>query len=754
MSQNRHEQEQQILGRVKRDEFIGRAGELERLVSHANQKESSGLLVLAKPFAGLSELLRQTFDSVFPEETVVPIYFELPSGQTTVVSAAIEFLNTFLLQYVAHRRREPDLCHASLTLNDLQELAPTTDSEWISALVAAYNQHRFDDDDQALVRFCLNAVRRVPGDVRPFVMFNATELGNYDDDQVPFVSEIVRALAATRSPYVLAGLRREVLDAVQSAHADLRSLVLMKLEALGVEDSRALVGSIARRHEVPTNEEARDLLTQQLEGSPYFITTFIQAAADKRLALDSYFACERLYVDELMGGKVYRQLAAELENIAPEPNTRSALIRVLCEAVPEGKRTVSAVSWRQRLKLSGVVTEKLLRLLHVHELINWNGETITLDGGSTVWRDFLRARFRLDALREPRALVVAELMAAALRRAPQTVARYFRRANSLSLLELLAQFNTQTVPRKLFQFDEFAALYKGATQEEIAVGLETDADHFRLPQVFHAASGISFSSALRSFGEESTVVAHAFAGATYTEPDEVVWLVAKAESKLAANVELVEKWFGLLEGVARQSGFVRTQLWLISNEGFSAEACELLRARGAFGSSRQQLDLLSNLLSPAGVTLATATDEDEFSLVIPMGEDNELLAALTVEQLARRLEFTPEAINQIKTAVVEACINAAEHSLSPDRKIYQRFRVESDKLVITISSRGVLPPGVGEEGNNTPNADEHLTGTRRGWGLKLIKTLMDEVEFERVDEGTRLRMTKYLRRTQTAKKQQ
>jgi len=34
---------------------------------------------------------------------------------------------------------------------------------------------------------------------------------------------------------------------------------------------------------------------------------------------------------------------------------------------------------------------------------------------------------------------------------------------------------------------------------------------------------------------------------------------------------------------------------------------------------------------------------------------------------------------------------------------------------------------------------------RRGWGLKLIKTLMDEVEFERVDEGTSLRMVKYVR---------
>jgi serine/threonine-protein kinase RsbW len=137
-----------------------------------------------------------------------------------------------------------------------------------------------------------------------------------------------------------------------------------------------------------------------------------------------------------------------------------------------------------------------------------------------------------------------------------------------------------------------------------------------------------------------------------------------------------------------------------------------------------------------------------------MGADNELLAATTVEQVARRLHFSPEAINQIKTAVIEACINAAEHSLSPERKIYQRFRVESDKLVITISSRGILPQDISSHIAASVEADSEESteldqaaglDNRRGWGLKLIRTLMDEVEFERVDEGTSLRMTKYLR---------
>jgi serine/threonine-protein kinase RsbW len=134
-------------------------------------------------------------------------------------------------------------------------------------------------------------------------------------------------------------------------------------------------------------------------------------------------------------------------------------------------------------------------------------------------------------------------------------------------------------------------------------------------------------------------------------------------------------------------------------------------------------------------------------MILPMGEDNELVAANTVEQIARRLNFDPEAINQIKHAIVEACINATEHSLSPDRKIYQRFRIESDKLVVTISSRGVVPSNLAAQNGElgTQSGQTSAAQERRGWGLKLIRSLMDEVEFERVDEGTSLRMTKYLR---------
>jgi anti-sigma regulatory factor (Ser/Thr protein kinase) len=53
--------------------------------------------------------------------------------------------------------------------------------------------------------------------------------------------------------------------------------------------------------------------------------------------------------------------------------------------------------------------------------------------------------------------------------------------------------------------------------------------------------------------------------------------------------------------------------------------------------------------------------------------------------------------------------------------------------------------GTPTQNSNGADASAENAG-RRGWGLKLIRTLMDEVEFERVDDGTRLRMTKFLPR--------
>ena len=739
-----------ILGRVAPPDFVGRTEELAAVMAHAApENEGRGLLLLMEPSAGVSELLRQAYDRLFNQRSdIIPIYFAFTRNETTAVSAAIEFLNTFLQQYIAFRRNEAFVSNATLTLQDLLELAPPADHTWVEQLVESYTRLRFSNDDKALVRFCLGAPQRIPaGRGRPLIMLDGAQLAEYLNGAVVLGTEVLRVFGRGGFTFVLAGLRRQILEAAHEAECNFELLDLLRLKRLDAREASLLVEHVAQRQQVVTSEAARDLLVQQFAGSPFFINIFLQAAREKRVALNSYLDCERLYVDELFGGHLHRHFAYLLEEISPRLETRHLLIRLLWEAAAGEDQISSFDVWRKRLHMTAGELQEVLHRLHVQEFVNWDGTTVEAGTGPQAWKDYLKVRYRLDVLGEPRALVVADALADALKRAPHTMARHYKQIARVSLRELVSHFNTQRVPAVLFDYAAFSRKLKGLEPERLASDLDAETEMVKLPQTVHLASCVAFNSDMRQISEdERCLVAHTFEEGVYSDAQEVVWLVADLEAKLEVDIEVARAWVERFESLASRLGFSRFQIWLISNEGFSDEASRLLSRHHGFTSNRQQLELLASRISEVPANPVVHTGEaNECLVVVPMGEDNELIAASTAEQIAKRLTFRPEAINQIKTAIVEACINASEHSFSPDRKIYQRFRVESDRLVVTISSRGVLPGnlnGAGGRSDTTEAAEE-----RRGWGLKLIRTLMDEVEFERVDDGTSLRMIKYLRDT-------
>lgn len=749
MKPNPGESSSRILARVGREGFIGRTAELRKLLDQINiDKAERGMLVLMAPSAGVSELLRQSFDQIFNLHTeVIPIYFAFTRNDTTAVSAAIEFLNAFLHQYIAFRRNEPSLCYASLTLDDLVDLAPPADLPWIQQLVSSYGRLRFSNDDRALVRFCLGAPQRIPASRgRPFVMLDGAQLAEYINGTVVLGTEVMRVFARGGFPFVVAGLRRQILSAAHQAAVDFEKLDILRLEQLGSEQASLLVEQVASRQRVAISTEVRDLLVQQFAGSPFFISTFLQAAREKNVALISYLDCERLYVDELLGGHLHRHFGDLLEESAPRLETRQGLVRLLWEAIASQDQASSFETWRRQLRVDAEELEDILHRLHVQEFINWNEGTIETGSGPQAWNDYLKVRYRLDVNNEPRALVAADALTDSLKRAPHTMARHYRRMGRLDLRNLLKRFDCQRIPGVLLRNGSFNQKYRGMDHEKLLGELESETEVVKLPQTVHVASCVAFDSDMRQVCEDDRcVVAHAFGDAIYTDANQIIWLVAEIDSKLEVALDVAQLWLDRLESIASRFSFRRSQVWLISREGFSDQAASLIEHRGGFSSSLSQIELLTTHLGENQPT-SPAEETDEFVMIVPMGDENELIAANAVEQVARRLDFGSEAINQIKTAIVEACLNAAEHSFSPERKIYQRFRVESDKLVITISSRGIVPTNVGTNGAITTKQEpDEGADERRGWGLRLIRTLMDEVEFERVDEGTSLRMTKYLR---------
>jgi serine/threonine-protein kinase RsbW len=134
----------------------------------------------------------------------------------------------------------------------------------------------------------------------------------------------------------------------------------------------------------------------------------------------------------------------------------------------------------------------------------------------------------------------------------------------------------------------------------------------------------------------------------------------------------------------------------------------------------------------------------EVTLTLPMVPDMEIAASKTATAMAEFMRMSPDRIDEVRMAVVEACINAFEHSHSPDRKVYMTFEVlgeeEPEKLRISVRDTGV---GFEPDALAEPTIEEKLKAVRkRGWGLKIIRGLMDEVEIHSGIDGTTVVMSK------------
>jgi serine/threonine-protein kinase RsbW len=134
----------------------------------------------------------------------------------------------------------------------------------------------------------------------------------------------------------------------------------------------------------------------------------------------------------------------------------------------------------------------------------------------------------------------------------------------------------------------------------------------------------------------------------------------------------------------------------------------------------------------------------EVTLALPMLPDMELEAGKTATALAEAMNMSPDRIDEVRMAVVEACINAFEHSHAEDREVYVTFEVlgqaDAEKLRITVRDTGM---GFNPDEQREPRIEEKLKARRkRGWGLKIIRGLMDEVEIHSGAGGTTVVMSK------------
>ena len=138
----------------------------------------------------------------------------------------------------------------------------------------------------------------------------------------------------------------------------------------------------------------------------------------------------------------------------------------------------------------------------------------------------------------------------------------------------------------------------------------------------------------------------------------------------------------------------------------------------------------------------------EVTLALPMVPEMELEASKTAAAISESIRMSPDRIDEVRLAVVEACINALEHSHAIDQEVFVTFQVvglpgDPEKLRIMVRDNGVgFPSELLQEpaaGGGTPPL------RKRKHGLRIMQGLMDEVEIVSGSEGTTIVMSKKLR---------
>lgn len=138
---------------------------------------------------------------------------------------------------------------------------------------------------------------------------------------------------------------------------------------------------------------------------------------------------------------------------------------------------------------------------------------------------------------------------------------------------------------------------------------------------------------------------------------------------------------------------------------------------------------------------------EETHLTFRLAPEMELEARACACEMAKSIRMSTDKVEEVGMAVVEACINAIEHSRAADGRLHLALAVlgpegaeEPRVLRITIQDQGI---GFNPAKVVQPRIEDNLRSLRkRGWGLKIIEGLMDEVTVFSGEDGTSVVMSK------------
>jgi serine/threonine-protein kinase RsbW len=128
-------------------------------------------------------------------------------------------------------------------------------------------------------------------------------------------------------------------------------------------------------------------------------------------------------------------------------------------------------------------------------------------------------------------------------------------------------------------------------------------------------------------------------------------------------------------------------------------------------------------------------DEQTIEVNLPSKIGYERVAMSCSASLAKMAGLVSERIEDLKSAVAEACINAMQHGNKwrPDARVVVNMNFRDDLFVVSVIDQGDGMPEVPEYPGIVRIIEEDAS--TRGLGVFMIQQLVDQVKFNQMADG-------------------
>ncbi len=730
-----------VLSTCHEAEFFGRKDLISGLCRAATEDKgiAPGIFLVGRYWVGKTEVLRRVYNELYwGQASSMPVYFQL-SRSSDPAAFAEDFLRETLKQMLAFRTRTPGLATHEVSLERLESELEGEDEEGLYGFIKRHREAKQAGDAMSQLRNALNLPghsSRAGGAPVFLILDDIDESARIGLHGTTVLKELLDAIGRGS----IAFLASSRLRRIPSSGLPTGAIEISEITGLSEESSISMLTDLCRNYGVAFDTEILRLASSRLEGNPMYMKNMVWAARRLGRGFETLKDFVDIYAVEITEGNIAFALKSliSLKGIS-ELKVINHCSRVAAEV------SFEEVSDRLRLKRDEVAcaAERMSRsgILEANlGTVKWAGDIVARDFAHFAYETMVRGK----SADEARTQLVREWL-----KSGYSLRSIIWQGRLKSDCEaLLRAFNGQNIPKILFNNRAFSARYKnnGAARKKLEAVFEDEP--MGLPQT------VGTFDTLRHEKNETPpiVVAHGFQNNRYDANNEVVWLAGIKEALQPVNIGDVENFVRRCAILRENFKTTRIVRWMVGREGFSSEAIKRIDAEGIYSSDIVQLGMIkarleeqdgkpASLAGPGGPVVAPIK---EFEVILPSASKAELVAARAAEEIGTEMGFDEHAIGQIKSALVEACINAFEHSKATHGRVFLRFVASSDRLTIHVQNQGADLDRLSGKGAPEEAEGAEAMPHRRGWGIELMRGLMDEVRIEKIRNGAKIVLVKYL----------